>query len=88
MLLDDQTHVDRHASRRWAIGWAVVLVVSVAGLSFFTLRPADAISPSDAENVGDLFGQADGDTKKSMGAPHVVTPPEPARRERSITLRL
>jgi len=51
VLLDDQTHVDRHASRRWAIGWAVVLVVSVAGLSFFTLRPADAISPSDAENV-------------------------------------
>ena len=51
MLLDDKSRVDRHASRRWTIGWAVVLVVSVAGLSFFTLRPADAISPSDAENV-------------------------------------
>jgi len=51
MLLDDKLRMDRHASRRWMIGWTVVLVLSVVGLSSFTLRPADAISPNDVEEA-------------------------------------
>ncbi len=51
MLLNEELRVDRRVSRRWTSAWSVVLVLSAAGLPCFTLRPADAVSPSDVEGV-------------------------------------